>query len=417
MVYRPESLMMSHGYHAQEMGGSVKSPIFQTSTFAFPTAEAGKAWFELAYGLREAAEGEAPGMIYSRLNNPNLETLEKRLCLWDGAEEGVVFSSGMAAISSCFFGLLKPGDVLLYCQPLYGGTDHFIQHLLPKFGIQAVGFRPHENKEEILTRLQASGQLGKLAMIYLETPANPTNALVDIEMCRKIADTTENEALVVVDNTYMGPVWQQPLQHGADIVLYSATKYIGGHSDLLAGACVGRSELIQQLKEMRTFLGNMPGPWTAWLLLRSLETLKLRMEKQVQNAAKVAVFLQSHPQVEKVVYLGFEDQLNRQQRAIYRRQCLSPGAMLSFYVKGGEKEAFAFLNQLKLVKLAVSLGGTESLVQHPATMTHAGMEAAEKTSLDITANLVRLSVGVENPDDLIADLEGAFQGMRQAAIS
>lgn len=410
--FSPESLMMSHGYDPKLSEGAIKCPIFQTSTFVFNSAEEGKAFFEVAYGLREQEKGEELGLIYSRLNNPDLEILENRLCLWDKAEDCAVFESGMSAISTCLMEFLKPGDLLLYSSPVYGGTDHFINHILTKFGVHVVGFYPDSTKEEIESIIVESGHADRLAMIYIETPANPTNSLIDIEMCRAIADQFSNEekpVYLAVDNTYMGPLWQHPLKHGADFVLYSATKYIGGHSDVIAGACLGSKENMARIKGLRTFLGNMAGPWTGWLLMRSLETLKARMELQAQNAAKVAEYLNSHPAITKVHYMGFLDNVNPEQYQIFRKQCSSAGAMISFEIEGGEQEAFAFMNQLKLVKLAVSLGSTESLIQHPATMTHAGVDPDEKFRIGIKENLIRLSVGVENPEDLIWDLKQALE--------
>ncbi len=415
--FRPESLMMSHGHHASDAQGAVKVPVFQTSTFAFRSAEEGKAYFELAYNLRDADGEEAPGMIYSRLNNPNLEVVEQRLSLWDKAEEGAVFSSGMAAISTVMFEFLRPGDLLLYSSPLYGGTMHFISEVLAKIGIGAMGFRAGENADEILSRLRAEGLDRRVAMIYIESPANPTNALTDIEAMSLMAEELSHPGrpvLTVVDNTYMGPLWQHPLELGADLVLYSATKYLGGHSDLIAGAVLGSRELVQRVKNMRTFLGNMATPWTSWMLSRSLETLSLRMEKQCRNAQLIARFLSNHPLVERARYLGLLTEADGEQYEIYRRQCLAPGAMISVYVRGGEKEAFAFLNGLKLFKLAVSLGSTESLAQHPATMTHAGLPPEVLEEMDINGQLVRLSIGIEHPDDLIYDLEQALERVEMA---
>lgn len=402
----PESLMMSYGYKAALSEGAIKCPIFQTSTFVFPTAEAGKAFFEVAYGLREKGEKEEMGLIYSRLNNPDLEILEDRLTLWDRAEAAAVFESGMSAISTAMLEFLSPGDLLFFSSPIYGGTDHFIRHFLVKIGVQIAEFPAGATLAEMERELQASGQADKLRMIFVETPANPTNKLVDLAACRALAD--RYGALVAVDNTYMGPVWQHPLSLGADLVLYSATKYIGGHSDVIAGACLGSAELITRVKNLRTFLGNMAGPWTGWLLLRSLETLQVRMEKQATNASWVAAFLAGHAQVEKVYYLGLLTEEDGHQYELFKKQCHAPGAMISFEIRGGEKEAFAFLNHLKLIKLAVSLGSTESLAQHPATMTHAGVEEEERLSHGITNNLIRLSVGVEHPDDLIADIGRAL---------
>lgn len=404
----PESLMMSHGYKPELSEGAIKCPIFQTSTFVFKSAEEGKAFFEVAYGIREKREKEELGLIYSRLNNPDLQILEERLCLWDEAEECAVFESGMSAISTCLLEFLSPGDVLLFSNPVYGGTDHFIKQTLTRFGIEVIGFYPWD-QQRLPEIIQASGKADRVRMIYVETPANPTNTLIDIEACSALAKslgTEDKPVLLAVDNTYMGPLWQHPLKHGADLVLYSATKYIGGHSDVIAGACLGSRELIARVKGMRTFLGCMAGPWTGWLLLRSLETLKARMDIQARNAEQVAAFLHAHPKVERVHYLGLIT--DPTQQAIRDKQCLTAGAMLSFNVKGGEAEAFRVLNALRLVKLAVSLGSTESLAEHPASMTHAGVDVEERGKLGITDNLIRLSVGVEHPADLIADLEQAL---------
>lgn len=405
----PESLMMSYGFKPELSEGAIKPPIFQTSTFVFKSAEHGKAFFEQAYGLREKDEGEELGLIYSRLNNPDLEILENRLTLWDEAEDAAVFESGMGAITTVLLQFLEPGDLLLHSNPIYGGTDHFVKHVLPKFGINVMGFDPDQSREEIEQMVKDSGH--SLKMIYVETPANPTNHLVDLEMCRSIAEKFQNEdfrPLIAVDNTYMGPLWQHPLKHGADLVLYSATKYIGGHSDVIAGACLGSQALIKEVKGMRTFLGNMAGPWTGWLLLRSLETLKVRMEQQARNAALVYEAIKEHPKVKTIHYLGALKP-GTPQHKIFEKQYKSAGAMLSIILEGGEKESFKFLNNLKLIKLAVSLGSTESLAQHPASMTHAGVDPEDRKKYGISDSLVRLSVGVENAEDLIWDIEQALE--------
>lgn len=407
----PESLMMSHGYKPALSEGSIKCPIFQTSTFVFKTAEEGKAFFEVAYGLREKAADEELGLIYSRLNNPNLEVLENRLCLWDKAEDCAVFESGMSAISTVLMEFLSPGDLLLYSNPVYGGTDHFIKHVLTRFGIHVVGFKTGQSEEEISAIIEATGHGDRLALIHVETPANPTNDLIDLEACSRLAkkySTGEKQVLLAVDNTYMGPLWQHPLKHGADLVMYSATKYIGGHSDVIAGAVLGNAALMGRVKGLRTFLGNMASPFTAWLLMRSLETLKVRMEQQAANAAEVADFLQGHDKVESVAYLGHIPKEDTRNTEIFKRQHTSAGAMLSFNVKGGEKEAFIVLNKLRLFRLAVSLGSTESLAQHPASMTHAGVDIDLRKELGISDKLIRLSIGVENAKDLIADLAQAL---------
>lgn len=408
---KPESLMMSYGYKPELSEGAIKCPIFQTSTFVFKSAEEGKAFFEVAYGHREKNEGEELGLIYSRINNPDLEILENRLTLWDEAEECAVFESGMAAITTVLLEFLKPGDLLLISNPVYGGSDHFIKKILPKFGISVAEFSVGQTKEEIIQLVENTGIADKLAMVYIETPANPTNDLIDIEESKEIAkyfSSSEKEIYLAVDNTYMGPIWQHPLKHGADLVLYSATKYIGGHSDVIAGACLGSIELMKRVKGLRTFLGNMASPNSGWLLLRSLETLKVRMDTQAINAEKVAAFLNTHPLVEKVYYIGNLSEKDGAQFHIKNKQCLSNGGMISFDVKGAEKDAFRFLNSLKLIKLAVSLGGTESLAEHPATMTHVDLDPALKNKLSITEKMVRLSIGVEFYEDIIYDIEQAL---------
>ncbi|HWQ12125.1 MAG TPA: cystathionine gamma-synthase family protein [Roseiflexaceae bacterium] len=407
---RPESLMMGYGYRPELSEGAIKCPIFQTSTFVFKSAEEGKAFFELAYGLRKRRPEEEQGLIYSRLNNPDLEILEDRLTLWDEAEAAAVFASGMAAISTTLLEFLRPGDVVLFSEPVYGGTDYLLKHILPRLGIRLVGFSAREGTAALERALRERAVAEHLRLIYVETPANPTNALVDIAACAAAArqlSSGERRVLVAVDNTFLGPLWQQPLRHGADLVLYSATKYIGGHSDVIAGVCLGTADLIGRVKTLRTIMGTMAGPHTGWLLLRSLETLKLRMTAQMKSARYVANFLADHPKVERVYYLDHLPESDPQQ-AIYRRQCLAPGAMISFDIHGGEAQAFRFLNALRLIKLAVSLGGTESLAEHPASMTHSDVDPEERMELGITDKMVRLSVGVEHPEDLIADLEQAL---------
>ncbi|MEJ8757625.1 cystathionine gamma-synthase family protein [Pontibacter sp. H259] len=408
---RPESLMMSYGYNPEWSEMAVKAPIYQTSTFVFKNAEEGKAFFELAYGLRDKGAEEQMGLIYSRLNNPDLEILENRLRFWDGAEDAAVFASGMAAISTMLLALLKPGDVILHSEPIYGGSDYYIKNILPKFGIQSIGFRANMEAEEVEQLLDKSGVAGKLAMIYIETPANPTNHLVDIEACAALAkkhSTDDKKVIVAVDNTFLGPLFSHPLKHGADLLVYSATKYIGGHSDLIAGACLGTAAVMKQVKAMRTFMGSMASPWTGWMLMRSLETLKIRMEAMARGAEIVAEYLKNHPKVDRIYYLG-DLQDNPQQQAIYEKQCLSAGSMISFDIKGGEKEAFKFLNSLRLIKLAVSLGGTESLAEHPASMTHSDISPADRAVMGIGEGMVRISVGVEHPEDIINDIEQALE--------
>jgi methionine-gamma-lyase len=406
----PESLMMTLGYNPEWSEGSVKTPIFQTSTFVFKSAEEGKRFFEVITGKKALEPGTTNGLVYSRFNNPNLEIVEGRLAVYEkGAEDACVFESGMAAISTVMLEFMRPGEVVLHSNPLYGGTDTFFKAILSRYHIGSHGFMPGDKEADILSAIEAAGIKDKISVIFVETPANPNNVLIDIAMCVSIAkklSTPDKKILVVADNTYMGPIWQHPIPMGADICVYSATKYLGGHSDIVAGACMGSKEHIARIKKMRNNLGGMSGPHTAWLLTRSLETLKLRMEKQCENAKVLAKYLRSHPAVERVYYFDqFED---AEQERLYNAQCSEPGAMISFDVKGGEAECFKFLNKLKLVKLAVSLGSTESLIQHPYTMTHAGVPDDIKAKINVTDKLIRFSVGVENPLDLIADIDQAF---------
>jgi methionine-gamma-lyase len=399
--------MMSYGYNPQWSEGAVKSPIFQTSTFVFRNAKEGKRFFEVAYGKGDAKTNEHLGLIYSRINNPNMQILEERLALLEGADGAAAFESGMSAITTVMFSYLKPGDVLVYSNPIYGGTHHFIHHFLTEMGIKLVPFEAHHTAEEIYYMINGMGLASDVKMIYVETPANPTNSLFDIEELNSLKGELHrkygHDIKLVVDNTYMGPLWQKPMEFGADLVCYSATKYLNGHSDVIAGAVMGGADEIKRVKTLRTFLGNMIAPYTAWLLTRSLETLSLRMERQTANAKKVAAFLQNHDKVEKVLFPGM-DTADEQQMRIYRDQCLEPGAMISFIVRGGEAGAFRVLDNLKLIKLAVSLGSNESLAQHPFTMTHADVPDDEKNKLGITEGLIRLSVGIEHPEDIIDDL-------------
>jgi methionine-gamma-lyase len=410
---RPETLMMSYGYDPKLSEGAVKCPIFQTSTFAFRSAEDGKAFFEVAYGLREKGPSEDPGLIYSRLNNPDLEILQDRLCLWDDAESGLVFCSGMAAISTTMLSFLRPGDVVVCSEPVYGGTEFLIENILPQFGIRREWFGAGLTGGELDAAIGRAQQAGRIGMIYLETPANPTNGLVDIEACAAAAAAIAarqggHRPLVVVDNTFLGPLWQHPLKHGADLVIYSLTKYAGGHSDLIAGACLGAEPLIATVRGMRTIMGTISDPHTGWLLMRSLETLKLRMTSAMKNARYVAEFLADHPQVKAVHYLGFLPE-GHPHHALYHRQCQSPGSTFAFEIHGGEAEAFRVLNHLQIVKLAVSLGGTETLIEHPATMTHSDIPPARQAQMGITPAMLRISIGVEHPEDLIADLAQALE--------
>ena len=404
--------MMSFGYTPEWSEGSVKPPIFQTSTFVFKTAEEGKRFFEVAYGKSELNAKEEIGLIYSRINNPNMQILEERLAVLEGSESAAAFESGMSAISTTMLSYLKPGDILIYGNPVYGGTHHFITHFLKDIGVKILPFSSETKTQEIITKLETSEYSGNVKMIYFESPANPTNSLFDLDELKKLKDEisvkSSNEIMLVMDNTYLGPLWQKPLDFGVDIVCYSATKFLNGHSDVIAGCAMGSEQVIRPIKTLRTFLGSMIAPYTAWLLTRSLETLHLRMAKQGENAEKVINYLMSHKSVKAVSFPGIET-MGKKQNKIFKRQCLGSGAMISFEVFGGEKEAFKFLNNLKLIKLAVSLGSNESLAQHPYSMTHADVPDDIKLKIGINQGLIRLSVGIENAEDIIDDLNNAFK--------
>ena len=410
----PETLMMGYGYDPTLSEGSIKAPIFQTSTFVFKSAEDGKRFFEVAYGLRQKEPEEALGLIYSRINNPNLEILEDRLAVWDAADKALVFSSGMAAISTTMLALSRPGDVIVYTAPAYGGTEYLFDRILPRMGVQTISVADCDGGEALSAVVRSASEAaaatgGRLAAVYVETPANPTNQLIDLEAAAAAIRELglAEPPLLVVDNTFLGPLWQKPLRHGADLVLYSLTKYVGGHSDLIAGACLGRADLMARVGEMRTICGTITDPHTAWLLMRSLETLHIRMERSQANAMNLVARLRGHPKIEAVLDAGGAEASPGQQ-ALFARQCSGAGSTFSLRLKGGETEAFRMLNALRLFKLAVSLGGTESLVSHPSSTTHSDYSAEAKARCGIGDNLVRLSVGIENADDLYADLEQAL---------
>ncbi|MEG3153151.1 cystathionine gamma-synthase family protein, partial [Sphingomonas sp. ZT3P38] len=332
--------------------------------------------------------------------------------VWEEAEDALAFSSGMSAIATLFLAMVKPGDTIVHSGPLYAATETLIARILGKFGVHWLDFPAGATREEIDAVLSKAAS-GNVALIYLESPANPTNVLVDVEAVAASRDaifTGANKPPIAIDNTFLGPLWAQPLKQGADLVVYSLTKYAGGHSDLVAGGVLGTKAHINTIRLMRNTIGTICDPNTAWMLLRSLETLELRMSRAGENAVKVCEFLRTHPKVEKVGYLGFLEEGSRQ-ADIYNRHCTGAGSTFSLYLKGGEKEAFAFLDSLKIAKLAVSLGGTETLASAPAAMTHLSVPDARKQALGITDNLVRISVGVEDADDLIADFEAALKAV------
>ena len=407
----PESQMMGYGYEPHLSEGALKPPVFLTSTFVFRTAQDGKDFFDYTSGRKPVPAGQAGGLVYSRFNNPNLEVLEDRLALWDEAEAAAVFSSGMSAIATTFLAFLRAGDVLLCCQPLYGGTETLIAKALPNYGIRHVAFTDGLSRAAVGEAADAALALGRVALIMTETPANPTNALVDLALMAQVADDIGrrqgHRPLVVTDNTLLGPLYQNPLKCGADLNVYSLTKYVGGHSDLVAGGVTGRREVVQPIRLLRGAMGTQLDPNSAWMLLRSMETLKLRMERADDNARRVAEFLATQPKVVAVKHLGLLP-ASDPRRAVFERQCRGAGSTFSFEVQGGEAGAFRFLDALQVIKLAVSLGGTESLASHPAAMTHSGVPAEVRSRLGISESMIRVSIGIEDPDDLIEDMRQAL---------
>ncbi|MFD2167649.1 cystathionine gamma-synthase family protein [Thalassotalea euphylliae] len=407
---KPESLMMGYGYDPKLSEGSIKCPNFQTSTFVFNSSEEGKDFFNVVSGRRQLKEGEEAGLVYSRFNNPTIEIAENRIAVWDGAEDCLITGSGMSAISTVLLALSKPGDVIVYSEPIYGGTDTLINGILKQYGIKAVGFMSSDGTAGIEDALNKAKALGDISVVLVETPDNPTNNLVDLAKCRALIDALpkqDNAPVLAVDNTMLGPLWQKPLAHGADLCLYSLTKYVGGHSDLIGGSCSGSKALISKIRKVRNGVGTTMDSNTAWLILRSLETLKIRMQASNDGAAKVVEFLNNHDKVLRIDYPGLL-QAGDPQFDVYQKQCAGAGSTFSFEVAGGEEAAFKVLDNLQLVKLAVSLGGTESLAQHPAAMTHSGVPKARREEIGITDGLIRLSVGIEDAEDLIADLENAL---------
>ncbi len=403
----PETQMLNYGYDPELSEGAVKPPVFLTSTFVFNSAEDGRDFFDYVSGRKEPPEGKGAGLVYSRFNHPNSEIVEDRLAVYERAESGAVFSSGMSAIATVLLAFVRPGDAILHSQPLYGGTETLLAKTFLNFGVSAVGFADGVSEASVGAAAEEAMVKGRVSVILIETPANPTNSLVDVAMIRRVADSIGQRQghtpIVACDNTLLGPVFQRPIEHGADISLYSLTKYVGGHSDLIAGAALGSRALIRQVKALRGAIGTQLDPHSCWMLGRSLETLQIRMERADSNARAVADFLRQHPKVETIHYLPYSDPGSAVGRT-FAAQCSGAGSTFSFDIQGGQPASFRFLNALKIFKLAVSLGGTESLASHPATMTHSGVPAEVRQRIGVLDATIRLSIGIEHPDDLIADL-------------
>src|SRR6476659_6554315 len=410
-MLHPETLMLNYGYDPQLSEGAVKPPVFLTSTFVFKTAEEGQDFFDYVSGRREPPDGTGAGLVYSRFNHPNSEIVEDRLAVYERTEKCTLFSSGMSAIATTILTFLRPGDVILHSLPLYGGTETLFAKTLAGLSIGAVGVADGIDEGVVSAAAQEALGMGRVAMIFIESPANPTNGLVDITMMRRVADIVGraqgHTPLVACDNTLLGPVFQRPVEHGADISLYSLTKYIGGHSDLIAGAALGSKAIMKNVKALRGAIGTQLDPHSCWMLSRSLETLSIRMEKADRNAQLVADYLRDPDKVAQVHYLGHHEAASPAGQ-LFARQCTGAGSTFSFDIVGGQAAAFKFLNALQIFKLAVSLGGTESLASLPASMTHSGVLSDIRQKIGILDSTIRLSIGIEHPSDLIADIAQAL---------
>ena len=409
----PETLAISFGYDPQGAYGAAKPPIFLTSTFVYPSAEHAKAVHAAYFDGAPAPDGS--NYIYARLNHPNLDMVERRLAALDRGEDAAVFSSGMAAITAVTLSTLRPGDAVLHSRPIYGGVDNLLYTTLSAFGVRPVGVDDALSEAAMSAAADLAGRDGPIGLIMLETPANPTASIADIALAARTAGAIAvrqngRRPLVTVDNTFLGPFVQTPLAHGADLTITALTKYCAGHSDLLAGGVSGSKALVEPLKKLRMVLGSHLDPFSSWLLLRSLETLPLRTERAASNALAVAGFLKAHPKIAGVTYLGFAAD-DTPAGATLRRQASGAGSTFSFNLKGGEAEAFRMLNRLKVLRLAVSLGGSESLICHPATTTHYATPRARREDVGVTDGTIRISVGIEHPDDLIADLAQALEAV------
>ncbi|EKT4523748.1 methionine gamma-lyase [Pseudomonas putida] len=379
-----------HGYDPLSHGGALVPPVYQTATYAFPTVEYGAACFA----------GEESGHFYSRISNPTLALLEQRMASLEGGEAGLALASGMGAITSTLWTLLRPGDELVVGRTLYGCTFAYLHHGIGEFGVKIrhVGLNDESALKAAIT--------AKTRMIYFESPANPNMQLVDIAA---VADAVRGHDIhIVVDNTYCTPYLQRPLELGADLVVHSATKYLSGHGDITAGLVVGRKALIDRirLEGLKDMTGAVLSPHDASLLMRGMKTLTLRMERHCSNAQQLAEYLARQPQVELIHYPGLP---SFPQHALAQRQMRLPGGMIAFELTGGIEAGRRFMNALQLFSRAVSLGDAESLAQHPASMTHSSYTPQERAHHGISEGLVRLSVGLEDIEDLIADIAQALK--------
>ncbi|MCU8021704.1 MULTISPECIES: trans-sulfuration enzyme family protein [unclassified Shewanella] len=378
-------LLHTH-YAADNSTGALTTPIYQSSTFAYGSAEDGRARFA----------GEQPGFIYSRMANPTVQALEYQLAQLEGADEALVVASGMAAISSIFYALASQGDEIAFIDPVYGGTAAFLIQTLTRAGITV---RRYQDDDHLLAEITAETKI-----ILFEPITNPTLKVSDYRKVKRAAEKVG--AITICDNTFLTPYLFKPLEHGIDIVMHSATKYLSGHGDLIAGVVAGPKALMQPIRTIALkHIGAAIGPQEAYLLQRGLRTLALRMDAHLAGAAKVAAFLATHPSVAKVYYPGLAEDQGHQ---VLSETINAFGGMVSIELEGGFNRAAQFLDHLNLFTQAVSLGDLESLACHPASTTHAAMDAASRLASGVNDNLIRLSIGVEDPKDLIADLEQAL---------
>jgi methionine-gamma-lyase len=406
---RPTTAVLTRGFNPELSVGSARPAVFRSSTYVFSSPEAAERAFAVALGRSKASEDDNVELIYSRLSHPNAEILEDQILpLEKGAEAAAVFNSGMAAISTVFLTVCPPGSSFVYTTPVYGGTHHLIHQLLEPLGIRGIPV-PAASTEKLAAAIAGAPNL---RFVYVETPANPTLVMCDIAAAVAAAKSVggSQPPLVGVDNTFLGPVFQHPLALGADITLYSATKYLAGHSDMLGGVVLGKDQdLIATFRGMRAILGNILQPDECWLLNSRLPTVELRMTRQSKNAQRIAEALAGHHRVERVHYpTHFTDP---EQVRIRDAQCDFPGAVFSLELRGGKRAAFDFLRHLKIVRDAVSLGGVESLACHPATTTHSEMSEEELLAAGIADSLVRISIGVEDRRDLLNDIRVALDSL------
>lgn len=411
-----DTQMMSYGYDPFLAEGSVKPPVFLTSTFAFRSAEEGARFFDVVAGRVPLGESESVGLVYSRFNNPNLQIAEDRLALLDGSEAALITSSGMSAISSVLLAFLRPGDQVVQSTPLYGGTETLISRVLGEWGIGTHVIADGLSAQAMGEALEGAAACGPVRLCYVETPANPTNALVDLQALVQQIDLFERKhglrPISVCDNTMLGPIFQQPAAHGVDLSVYSLTKYVGGHSDLVAGGVTGRKILLDRVRSTRGAFGAQLDAHSSWMLTRSMETVVLRMQRAAVSASRVAQWLIGNPHHHVQVHHP-EEMRAEAYRTVFRRQCSGPGSTFSFVLGGGRSAAFRVINALTLFKSAVSLGGTESLICHPASTTHSGVTPEARDVAGVSDGLLRVSIGLEHPDDLIADLDQAFRRLAE----